>query len=158
MPETFPDHPCRLKKALYYPKQAPRSGFVKIHTFLCGCLCFQSWPYDPYFYVKKEKNSVGLISFYISDFSIVKFIFQKASKVKHEFSDGFKIQECHEPKACFGPETIPTSSKETIKVFLTSYVWRLLSRFNMISSNSAGPSMNRKIDTEVMICEKCPES
>ena len=62
-------HVCRLKKALYILKQAPRTWYGRIDGFLSN-LCFTKSKADSNLYYKVEDGNLVILLLYVDDFFV----------------------------------------------------------------------------------------
>eukprot|EP00171_Calliarthron_tuberculosum_P021360 IDg21360t1 len=68
--KSKPNLVCKLHKALYGFKKAPRQWYAKINSFFIDKLGFQSCPYEPCLYFKHEKDDINVIVLYVDDILI----------------------------------------------------------------------------------------
>eukprot|EP00171_Calliarthron_tuberculosum_P023718 IDg23718t1 len=125
------DHVCKLQKALYRLKQAPRQWFSKIDNFLIKELGFSSSPYDPCLYVRTRNKLVTLISLYVDDLLIACDDLEMLTSLKVSLSKRFEMTDCGEANVCLGLEIRRDRTKKTLHVSQTSYISKILERFGM---------------------------
>ncbi len=111
---TRPDYVCKLQKALYGLKQAPRYLFSKIEELLVQTLKFESSPYDPCLYVRKQKGATVLISLYADDLLLASNDINLLKRLKNEFCKRFKMQDCGQASTCLGFEIRRDRSKKIL--------------------------------------------
>ena len=83
---------CRLKKAIYGLKRAPRSWYIKIDTFFKqqGFLRSKN---DSRLYIKSDKHgNVCLISLYVDDLIITGGAYQLVADIKSNLSQEFEMK------------------------------------------------------------------
>lgn len=67
--KEFPDHVCKLNKAIYGLKQAPRAWNARFAKFLHG-LGFVSSKSDPSLFVYKRGNRMAYLLLYVDDIAL----------------------------------------------------------------------------------------
>ena len=95
---------CKLKKAIYGLKHAPRSWYIKIDTFF-NHEGFAKSKSDPNLYVKKDKEgNVCLISLYVDDLIITGNACKLIAEIKNQLSQEFEMKDLGELHYCLGLE------------------------------------------------------
>ena len=138
----------RLLKALYGLKQAPRQWYAKIHrspkSTFTNALNFISSAYEPCLYVFYDGHLLLLliIILYVDDLLIAGNSRKEICRVKGEVMKVFKMKDLGEVKEFLGIEIIRNRVSRTLRLTQSTYVAKVLERFEMSDSNpSATPMM-----------------
>ena len=93
--EKFPNYVCRLKKALYCLKQAPRAWYGKIAKYFkfCG---FRLSNLDPSLFVKVKASLSTMILLYLDDMIVTGDDTRKIIRLQEDLSIHFEIKSLSE--------------------------------------------------------------
>ena len=126
----FPNHVCRLKKALYCLKQAPRAWYGQIAQYLSFC-DFHFSSTDPSLFVKVTSSMYTIFLLYVVDMIITGDNDAEISLMRDELSIQFEMKNLREAHSFLGLEIFKTDG-----YFLCqgSYASSLLEHFGMADS------------------------
>eukprot|EP00171_Calliarthron_tuberculosum_P023532 IDg23532t1 len=88
-----PNLVCRLLKAIYGLKQAPKQWYAKINSFLVDDLKFQACSSEPCLYLKHTKQSILTIILYVDDLLIAGSNELELKEIKLEFKHRFQMKD-----------------------------------------------------------------
>ena len=63
---NFPNHVCKLKRALYGLKEAPRAWYERLRKFLI-CSGFKMGKIDTTLFIKPKENDLLIVEIYVDD-------------------------------------------------------------------------------------------
>lgn len=147
---TEPDYDCKLLKAIYGLKRAPRQWFAEIDSFLCGELQFQSCAYDSCFYVLQENGTIIMTSLYIDDPLTVGLSIGLINTIKKEIISRFRMENCSEAKVCLGFEIARDRSKRLLTVTLSSHAEKISERFELLDCKPASSPRSAQVDDDAL--------
>lgn len=124
-----PNYVCRLLKALYGLKMAPRYWYAKIHHFLISQLKFVSSPYEPCLYTFCDKKVFLANILYVDDLLTAGSNLSDLAKVKEELGKHFKMKNLGVVEEYLGIQVIWNRTKRILHVSQSLYVDTILERF-----------------------------
>ena len=128
----YPNHVCKLKKALYGFKQAPRAWYEKLVRCLI-CAGFQESKADPSLYIKHDGRKILIICIYdVDDLIVTGDDFDGIEKVKYMLNLKFKISDLGELKYFLGIEVIKTN--DGVYLSQRKHMLDILKKFGMLAS------------------------
>jgi hypothetical protein len=134
---------CKLKKALYGLKHAPRSWYEKIDSFFLqqGFMRSKS---DPNLYTKfDEQGYIVLISLYVDDLIITGNAEKLIDEIKEQLSKVFEMKDLGELHYCLGLE-VWRNAGQTF-VCQSKYIREILKRFKMDQCKSSSVPMQQNV-------------
>ncbi|KAL9259036.1 Retrovirus-related Pol polyprotein from transposon RE1-like protein [Drosera capensis] len=140
------DHPtnkvCRLRKALYALKQAPRAWYGKFHSTL-GQLGFTTSSYDSALFIKKSSAGIILLLLYVDDMIITGDNIYGIQKIKEFLSTKFEMKDLGMVSYFLGLEV----SKSSTGYYLsqTKYASDLISRAGITDAKTAHTSLETNV-------------
>lgn len=144
---------CRLKKAIYGLKKAPKLWNECISEFLKS-LGFSQSKYDSCLYMKTLKNGQKIyILIYVDDVLIVALDLPEILKLKQKFNERFEMSDLGEAKHFLGLEI--TRKREDKRLYLcqTDYIDKVISRFSMNDAKTANTPMEQNLQLEKGNCD-----
>lgn len=122
---------CKLLKAVYGLKQAPKQWYHKIHTFLVDVLGFRASQNDPCVYILHRSSSFLVIAIYIDDLLMIGSEKLEIDELKDAFKKKFEMKDLGSAKVMLGLEI--TRQRNDRNLFLTqkSYIESVLTKFGM---------------------------
>jgi len=137
-PEGYSKDPknyvCKLVKALYGTKQAPREWNATLHTFITKDLGMKSCLHDPCVYVKQSQSKrVILISVYVDDCTLAHSPLdtKEMMVMKGKIENRFKTKDLNESEWLLGMHITRNEKQTAMKIDIERYIERMLSKFNM---------------------------
>jgi hypothetical protein len=128
--QTHPNLVCRLKKALYSLKQAPRAWSNKIGQYLVTS-GFQTSNANFSLYVKKTDHGIVVIVIYVDDLIIIGDSDADISDLKKLLKQKFEMKDLGELRYFFGIKVI--KSPKGIWLLQRQYALNKLSEYGMTS-------------------------
>ncbi|CAL1355517.1 unnamed protein product [Linum trigynum] len=122
------DYFCKLKKALYCLKQAPRAWYRKIGEFLLQC-GYSVNPSDSSLFVKEQDKKLAIVLDYVDDLIVTGDDEEEINRTRINLSIRFQMKELGELKHFLGLEV----EKREDDLFLSQrrYVIVLLDKFGV---------------------------
>jgi len=127
--QTHPNLVCRLKKALYILKQAPKAWSDKIGEYLVTS-GFQTSNANFSLYVKKTNHGIVVIIIYVDDLIITKDSDVDISDLKKLLKQKFEMKDLGELRYFLGIEVI--QSPKGIWLLQRQYALNKLSEYGMM--------------------------
>ena len=136
-------HVCKLKKALYRLKQAPRAWYGRINSLLTS-LGFTRSKADPNIYFKVMDDEPIIFLLYMDDLFLTRNA-KKISKCKKNITTEFEMKDLGLMHYFLGLEV--WKSLEGIFLNQWKYVAEVLKRFDMLECKS----MDTPVDTHLKL-------
>lgn len=149
--KEYSNHVFKLLKSIYGLKQASREWHAAIDQFLMCEMKFINSPLDPCLYVRKDPNSIIIITLYFDDLLIAcsgKYLLES---IKMQLSSRFKMKDCGKANVCLGLEIHNKPSQNLLHINQKRYAEKILHRFGMFDSRPVVTPMECQIsqsDTE----------
>src|SRR5713226_1386284 len=134
-------HVCKLKKALYVLKQAPRAWYERIDSFLTS-MGFTKSKVDPNLYLKVVEDEHVILLLYVDDLFLTrneKHIMESKKKLAEEF----EMKDLGLMHYFLGLEV--WQSSEGIFLNQGKYVVEILKRFNMLECKAMATPMDSNL-------------
>ena len=119
---------CKLRKALYGLRQAPRAWYDKLHSTLLS-LGFKRSDYDSCLYLHTQAQL--WLAFHVDDFLLIGPTIDGLTSLKQSLREHFEIKDFGEVRYFLGMEVVRDWSAGTIAVQQTQYTLATLSFFGM---------------------------
>lgn len=127
---------CLLRKALYGLKQSPRVWYQTLQDFLQK-MGFRRTESDHGVFVSEDMY----IAIYVDDLLIFGKDASKLQQLQHELKSRFRMTDLGEVSHYLGIEVDVSADKSTITLRQTTYIKKVLSRFNMLDSRPVSTPM-----------------
>ena len=101
--KIHPEYVCKLKKALYGLKKAPRAWYGKIGEFLVQS-SIKVAPSDSSLFVKEKESRLVIVLVYVDDLIIIGDLSEEIQRTRENFSVRFQMKELEELKHFLGLE------------------------------------------------------
>lgn len=148
--KDYPEHVCKLVKALYGLKHAPRKWFEKMNTFPCCFPGFESCPYDPSFYVIQAEKDLIMTTLYVGDLLIAGRPVAAVLEIKKNLSMMFEIEGCGEAKVCQALEITRNREQNSLKTSQVAYLQEVILRFGMDDTKSVYTPTQSQIGVSIL--------
>ena len=99
--KIHPEYVCKLKKALYVLKQAPRAWYGNEFLIQSG---FKLTPLDSSLFVKTKDGRLAIVLVYVDDLIITKDYSEEIQRTRENLSVRFQMKELGELKHFLGLE------------------------------------------------------
>ena len=132
---------CKLKKALYGLRQAPRAWFLTLKSKLeaMGLVACES---DPCLYVRRhEDGSITAVAAWVDDMLIAAPNLSCVDDVKQHLASEFKFRDLGEASYFIGMELTRDRAARTLHISQRQYVIDMLQRFSMQDANAVDVPM-----------------
>ncbi|KAG8486268.1 hypothetical protein CXB51_019636 [Gossypium anomalum] len=129
---------CKLRKALYSLKQAPRAWFYKLKEFLLEAK-FQASKTDSSLFIQKSGSQLIYVLVYVDDIVVTGTSFPAIDKFVTELHDRFSLKDLGRLNYFLGIEV--TYSSNGVFLIQQKYIQDLLCRALMDKSNSSPTPM-----------------
>lgn len=139
---------CRLKKAVYGTKQAPRQWYIKLHELLCD-LGFRRIESDHSLYIWTKGEAKLIIPVYVDDLTLACNNRPALDFVKRELGNRFKMRDLGPAKLLLGLEITRDRPNRHLYLGQKRYCLSVLARFNM---SNCKPVIT-PIDPNVSLCK-----
>lgn len=126
-----PSHVCRLKKALYGLKEAPRAWYQELKTYLPQMGCHNSTA-DTYVFIYLHESHVLYILVYVDDIIITGSSSSLVTACIHVLSSRFSLKEPTDLHYFLGIEV--TRTRTGLHLMQRKYIVDLLSKMNMVDA------------------------
>eukprot|EP00171_Calliarthron_tuberculosum_P022031 IDg22031t1 len=136
-----PNSVCKLLKAIYGLKQAPKQWYAKINSFLVDELNFQGCKSEPCLYLKHEANAMLAIILYVDDLLIAGSKDFDIIKIKEEFKSRFQMKDLGSASEFVGIQIQRDRANFRIHISQSLYAQKILDRFNMMNSKPCSTPM-----------------
>ena len=143
--KIHPEYVCKLKKALYGLKKAPRAWYGKIGEFLVHS-GFKIAPSDSSLFVKTKDGRLPIVLVYVDDLIITRNYSGEIQKTRENLSDRFQMKELGELKHFLGLEVERT--KEGLFLGQQKYAKDLLQWYVMIDCKPMSTPMDSNVRLE----------
>jgi hypothetical protein len=120
---------CRLRKALYGLRQAPRAWHTKLSAELQR-LGFRASHADPSLFVKRTGGGVHLLV-YVDDMILVGNSREELEQVARSIGAMFEVRDLGEPTHFLGMEIVRDQEKGTLRLTQRRAIEELLTKFGM---------------------------
>ena len=121
---------CRLNRALYGLRQAPRAWNKRLDEEL-SAHSFTASTADPSLYVYHDNNGSTYLLVYVDDILIAAKTLSSVTKVKKQLMEAFDARDLGEAKFFLGMTIERDRSKRTIKLCQERAVTDLIAKFNL---------------------------
>jgi transposase InsO family protein len=139
--EGGPGIACRLYKALYGLRQAPRAWHLKLKTEL-EKLGFKASNADPGLYIKKTQTGFVYLVVYVDDILIISKDPVAATEAKNALMSTFDIRDLGDAKYFLGMELIRSRKNRTLKIVQQRMVEELVSKYGLTNAKTKGVPMS----------------
>ncbi|KAE8706377.1 hypothetical protein F3Y22_tig00110393pilonHSYRG00025 [Hibiscus syriacus] len=143
--QDHPEYVCKIRKALYGLKRAPRAWYGKIAKFLTKS-GYSVTPADSSLFVKANEGKLAIVLVYVDDLIITGDDEAEILQTKENLSVRFQMKELGQLKHFIGLEVDHTH--EGIFLCQHKYAKDLLKRFGMLKCKSTSTPM----EPNVKIC------
>jgi hypothetical protein len=129
----FPQHVCKLKKAIYGLRQAPRAWHDSLKTFVLS-VGFSTSLSDPSLFIYIKQGVQAFLLVYVDDLLLTGNDTTFLQHFMTELSTKFSLKQLGFPHYFLGIELIPT--KSGLLLSQHGYIRELLDKFNMAGAKS----------------------
>lgn len=140
---------CRLKKAIYGLRQAPRQWHEKIYSFLVDEMGLKPNDADECVYTGLILGFVVIIALYVDDLLIASPSMETMDRVKAELSSRFRMKDLKEARMVLGFEIHRDRAKQLLYLTQSAYTEKVLERFGMHQSKPVDTPMESGVDLSV---------
>ena len=140
-----PNMVCKLNKALYSLKQAPRVWFKTLTDFLT-LFGYAAIPEDPSVYRNKETGIY--IAIYVDDLLLFGADKPAIAALKKQLSERFQMTDLGPVAYYLGLEVVRNRLNRTIKLSQKTYLQKIIRDLNMHGLNSSSTLMDPNLTLE----------
>jgi hypothetical protein len=147
---------CKLKRSIYGLKQASRTWNVRFDDEV-KVLGFVRNPKEPCVYKKLSGSSVVFLVLYVDDILLIGNDIPMLESVKSSLSKAFSMKDLGEATYMLGIRIFRDRSKRLIGLSQSTYIGKVLERFNMQDSKRGFLPMSHGISLSVSQCPRTRE-
>lgn len=127
----------RLNKAIYGLKQAAKSWYEKINSVFINKLKFRKLSSEPCVFLYSQGEEYIIIALYVDDILLFssKSLQKKKDEIKKNLKEEFEMKDMGQASHVLGMKITRNGNKITLDQ--SSYIKRILDRFNMSECNPA---------------------
>lgn len=125
---SFPNHVCKLNKAIYGLHQASRTWYNELKSFLITAN-FKSTIYDPSLFIRQSPTSTIYILVYVDDINIIGPNYSSVSSFINSLANRFSLKDLGTLSYFLGVEVLPHS--DGLFLSQSKYILDLLTKANM---------------------------
>lgn len=145
----------KLNKAIYGLKQAAKAWNEKINNVLINKLGFKRLSSEPCVYIYNHKNELMIIALYVDDIMLFSSkTCQMKSVIKEKLMEEFDITDLGTADCVLGMKIIRTHDGN-ILLNQSSYIKRILEKFNMFNCKPAATPMEVGLKLQKGDCQNC---
>ncbi|KAJ9538185.1 hypothetical protein OSB04_030918 [Centaurea solstitialis] len=147
----FPDHVSALDKALYGLKQAPRAWYETLTIYLLEA-GYKKGTIDPTLFLRKLGDDLIIVQIYMDDIIFASTKPELCKEFEHTMKSQFQMSMMGELTFFLGLQV--RQFPEGIFINQSKYVHDLLTRFDVVGSNSAATPMSRSFQMDADLSGK----